>query len=158
MEALVDSIMRKKPEAVDPDMTVTAAAAIIAKRSEQCLIVARDDIVVGIVTSTDMIEKVIAVGANPAKVYVRDIMSTPVITVNVTATIGEAAEIMSDYGVRKLPVIDESGALAGVITSLELARWLAKDERLPRPCLERPCKAEGRGRGPDRTAELLSRP
>ena len=94
MEALVDSIMRKKPEAVDPDLTVTKAAAIIAKRSEQCLIVARDDIVVGIVTSTDMIEKVIAVGANPAKVYVRDIMSTPVITVNVTATIGQAAEII----------------------------------------------------------------
>ena len=135
MEALVDSIMRKKPEAVDPNMTVTAAAAIIAKRSEQCLIVARDDIVVGIVTSTDMIEKVIAVGANPAKVYVRDIMSTPVITVNVTATIGEAAKIMSDYGVRKLPVIDQTGELAGVITSLELARWLAKENDFQDPAL-----------------------
>jgi len=126
MEALVDSIMRKKPETVDADMTVTRAAAIIAKRSEQCLIVARDDIVVGIVTSTDMIEKVIAVEANPSKVFVRDIMSTPVITVNLRATIAQAAQIMSDYGVRKLPVIDESGSLAGVITSLELARWLAK--------------------------------
>jgi len=135
MEALVDSIMRKKPEAVDLDMTVTNAAAIIAKRSEQCLIVARDDIVVGIVTSTDMIEKVIAVGANPAKVYVRDIMSTPVITVNVTGTIGQAAKIMSDYGVRKLPVVDESGALAGVITSLELARWLAKQNDFQDPAL-----------------------
>jgi CBS domain-containing protein len=126
MEALVDSIMRKKPEKVDPETTVTDAAAMIAKRSDECLVVERDGIVVGIVTSADMIEKVIAVGANPAKVYVRDIMSTPVITVNSTATIGQAAEIMSNYGVRKLPVIDESGALAGVITSLELARWLAK--------------------------------
>ena len=125
MEALVDSIMRKKPEAVDPDMTVTRPRTRSPKRSEQCLIVAKDDLVVGIVTSTDMIEKVIAV-APTAKVYVRDIMSTPVITVNVTATIAQAAQIMSDYGVRKLPVIDESGELAGVITSLELARWLAK--------------------------------
>ena len=41
MEALVDSIMRKKPEAVDLNMTVTAAAGIIAKRSEQCLIAQR---------------------------------------------------------------------------------------------------------------------
>jgi CBS domain-containing protein len=126
MEALVDSIMRKKPEPVDPEMTVRHAAAMIAKRSDECLIVERDGIVVGIVTSTDMIEKVIAVGADPAKVYVRDIMSTPAITVNATATIAQAAEIMSEYGVRKLPVIDRSGALAGVITSLELARWLAK--------------------------------
>ena len=67
MEALVDSMMRKKPEAVDPDMTVTAAAGLIAKRSEQCLVVAKDDLVVGIVTPTDMIEKVIAVGANPTR-------------------------------------------------------------------------------------------
>jgi CBS domain-containing protein len=62
-------------------------------------------------------------------------MSTPVITVRVTATIGEAAKIMSDYGVRKLPVIDESGTLAGVITSLELARWLAKENDFQDPAL-----------------------
>ena len=138
---------RKKPEAVDPDLTVTKAAAIIAKRSEQCLIVARDDIVVGIVTSTDMIEKVIAVGANPSKVYVRDIMSTPVITVNVTATIAQAAEIMSDYGVRKLPVIDRSGTLAGVITSLELARWLAKMSDFRDPALNALAKLKQDGQG-----------
>lgn len=145
MEALVDSMMRKKPEAVDPNITVTAAAAIIAKRNEQCLIVAKDDLVVGIVTSTDMIEKVVAVGANPEEVYVRDIMSTPVITVKVTATIREAAEIMSDYGVRKLPVVDESGELAGVITSLDLARWLAKINDFKDPALNAlaTLKAEG---------------
>ena len=145
MEALVDSIMRRKPETVDPDTTVTTAASLIAKRSEQCLVVARDDLVVGIVTSTDMIEKVIAVGANPTEVYVRDIMSTPVITVNVTASIKEVATIMSDYGVRKLPVIDESGALAGVITSLELARWLAKMNDFQNPALNALAvlKAEG---------------
>jgi len=151
MEALVDSIMRKKPEAVDLNMTVTAAAGIIAKRSEQCLIVAKDDLVVGIVTSTDMIEKVVAVGANPAEDYVRDIMSTPVITVKTTASKREAAEIMSDYGVRKLPVVDESGELAGVITSLELARWLAKINDFKDPALNAlaTLKEEGQG-GPYR--------
>jgi CBS domain-containing protein len=147
MEALVDSIMRKKPEAVDPDMTVTEAASTIAKRNDECLIVARNDLVVGIVTPTDMIEKVIAVGANPQRVYVRDVMSTPVITVNVTATIAQAAQVMSDYGVRKLPVLDESGALAGVITSLELARWLAKMNNLQDPALNALAKVKPEGRG-----------
>ena len=147
MEALVDSIMRKKPEAVDPDLTVTAAAAIIAKRSEECLIAAKDELVVGIVTSTDIIEKVMAVGADPAKVYVRDIMSTPVITVNVTATIKQAAEKMSDYGVRKLPVVDEAGALAGVVTSLELARWLARVNDFQDPALNALARLKGEGQG-----------
>jgi CBS domain-containing protein len=147
MEALVDSIMRKKPEAVDPNMTVTDAAAIIAKSSEQCLVVTKDDLVVGIVTSADMVEKVVAVGANPERVYVRDIMSTPVITAKVTATIAKAAEIMSDYGVRKLPVVDESGVLAGVITSLELARWLAKQNGFRDPALNALAKLKAEGQG-----------
>jgi len=148
MEALVDSIMRKKPEAVEPDLTVNAAAAIIAKRSEKCLIVATGDMVIGIVTSTDMIEKVIAVGANPSNVFVRDIMSTPVITVNVNSTIGQAAQVMSDYGVRKLPVIDGSGALAGVITSLELARYLAKTNDFRDVALNALAKLKEEGAGP----------
>jgi CBS domain-containing protein len=147
MEALVDSIMRKKPESVDPDMTVKSAAAMISKRGEECLIVAKDDLVIGIVTSTDMIEKVIAVGADPERVYVRDIMSTPVITVKVTESIKQAAEIMSDYGVRKLPVVDDSGALAGVITSLELARWMAKMNDLQDPALNALAKLKNEGQG-----------
>jgi CBS domain-containing protein len=73
-----------------------------------------------------MFEKVTAVGANPTEVYVRDIVSTPVITVSATASTKGAATIMSDCGVRKLPLIDESGSLAGVIASPGLGRWLAK--------------------------------
>jgi CBS domain-containing protein len=126
LEALVDSIMTKGPEPIDADLTVTMAAGMMARRSERCLIVVQNDFVLGIVTAMDMIEKVIAAGANPSEVYVRDIMSTPVITVKASGTIREAAGLMSDYGVGKLPVVDDSGALVGIVTSLELSRWLAQ--------------------------------
>lgn len=126
MEALVDSIMGKKPDSVDADMTVKDAAAALAQRSERCLVVEKDSFVLGIVTSSDILEKVTATGADPSKVYVRDIMSTPVITVPASEPISTAAKIMSDYGVEKLPVIDDSGALVGIVTSVELARWLAR--------------------------------
>ncbi|HEV2390486.1 MAG TPA: CBS domain-containing protein, partial [Nitrososphaerales archaeon] len=68
-------------------------------------------------------------------------------TIKATATIKEAAEIMSDYGVRKLPVVDESGDLAGVITSLELARWLARANDFKDPALNAlaTLKKEGQG-------------
>jgi len=150
MEALVDSVMSKKPVAVDPNMTVAKAAELIARKSEECLIVAKDDFVIGIVTPSDIIGKVVAVAANPAKVFVRDIMSTPVVTVQTTATTKEAAEIMSDYGVRKLPVVDKSGALAGVITSLELARLLAKESDFQDPALNALAKLKKDGGGPYR--------
>jgi CBS domain-containing protein len=147
MEALVDSIMSKKPEAVDPDLTVSQAAEVITRQSEHCLIVTRGGMVVGIVTASDIIEKVVAVGANPAKVYVRDIMSTPVVKVDVTATTRQAAELMSEYGVRKLPVVDQSGALAGLVTSLELARWLAKINDFQDPALNALAKLKNDGQG-----------
>ncbi len=151
MEALVDSIMSKKPESVDLDLTVMKAAAILAKRVERCLIVAKDDFVLGIVTASDLVDKVLAAGANPANVYVRDIMSTPVITVSVKATIGKAAELMSEYGVGRLPVVDESGTLAGLITSVELARYLAKMNDFQDPALNALARLKKEGeRGPYR--------
>jgi CBS domain-containing protein len=126
MEALVDSIMGDKPEVDGLDLTVAGAAAILARSSEECVIISEGSLIVGIVTPADIIQKVVAVNANPAEVYVRDIMSTPVITVNARSTIVKAAEVMSDYGVGKLPVVDEEGNLAGVVTSLHLVGWLAK--------------------------------
>jgi len=147
MEALVDSIMSRKPEAVDLDLTVTKAAAILSARTDKCLIVARDNVVLGIVTATDMVDKVIAAGANPERVFVSDIMSTPVITVSVTATIAKAAELMSEYGVARLPVVDESGSLAGLVTSVELARWLAKMNDFQDPALNALAKLKKEGEG-----------
>lgn len=147
MEASVDSIMTKGIEPVDPDLTVMMAAGIMARRQERCLVVAKGDFAVGVVTASDMIEKVIAAGANPSEVYVRDIMSTPVITVNVDSTIREAAEVMSDYGIGKLPVVDDTGALVGIVTSLELSRWLAKLSDYQDPALNALAKMKKESQG-----------
>jgi CBS domain-containing protein len=145
MEALVDSIMAKKPETVELDLTVLQAAGILAKRMEHCLIVAKDDFVLGIVTPSDMVDKVLAAGANPVKVYVRDIMSTPVITVGAKSTVGKAAELMSQYGVGRLPAVDDAGALIGLITSVELARYLAKMNDFQDPALNALAKLKKEG-------------
>jgi CBS domain-containing protein len=147
MEALVDSIMSKKPDSVDPDMTIVKAAGIMADRTESCLVVTKNDYVLGIVTASDMIEKVIAAGADPKEVYVRDIMSTPVITIGATATIRHAAELMSDYVIGKLPVIGDSGGLVGIVTSVELARWLAKMSDFQDPALNALAKLKKEGQG-----------
>lgn len=150
MEALVDSIMSKAPEPVDADMTVRNAASVLAGRPEKCLVVAKGEFVVGMVTPIDMIEKVIAAGANPAEVYVRDIMSTPVVSVNAGTSIGKAAEIMTEYGISKLPVLDEGGGLVGMVTSLELSRWLAKQSNYQDPALNALAQMKADDTGPYR--------
>jgi CBS domain-containing protein len=126
MDDLVETIMRQKPETVDPNTTVSKAATIFAKQQDRCLVVARDGLVVGIVTASDIIEKVTATGANPSEVYLRDIMSTPVVTAKKSDSIGLAARAMSDYRIGRLPVLDETGGLVGIVTYVEISRWAAK--------------------------------
>jgi CBS domain-containing protein len=118
--------MSKEIETIDLDKSVKAAATVLAKRRNGCLVVVRDKIVAGIVTEQDIVSKVTASGVDPSKVLVRDVMSTPVISVEDTATLKEAAEKMSEYDIRRLIVVDRLGSLSGVITAEDLARWLAK--------------------------------
>lgn len=146
--AKVDSVMLEKPELVDPDVDVMRAAELLSKRPERCLVVGKNHFLLGIVTASDLIEKVVAEGANPAAVPLGDIMTTPVVTVNVNATVTQAAELMSEYGIGKLPVVEDSGELVGMFTSLELSRWLAQASDFRDPALNAVAKLKKEGAGP----------
>ena len=61
--------------------------------------------------------KVTAESVDPNKVLVEDIMSTPLITVTSTAKIGEVAEKMCAYEIRRMVVADEMGKVVGLVTA-----------------------------------------
>lgn len=126
LDESVEQLMSKDVLTIDMNDSVLSAAANISKKSVGCLIVVRDRQAVGIVTEQDIVTKVTANAADPKKVYVRDIMSTPVISVKRLATLRDAAELMTEYKVRRLVVVEEDGALSGLITTEDFARWLAK--------------------------------
>jgi len=56
------------------------------------------------VTERDFVWKVIAKGFDPSKLKTRDIMSSPVITVDPDADLAKAAELMIEHEIRRLPV------------------------------------------------------
>lgn len=57
---------------------------------------------------------------------VRDIMSGDPITVSAHAPVTEAARVMSEHQVHECPVVDGDGRLVGMITSLDIVRWVAR--------------------------------
>ena len=69
----------------------------------------------GIVTERDILYRVVAAGTNPALVKVRDIMSSPVQTIEDTAKVGEAIAKMSKLGIRRLGVT-QKGRIIGIVT------------------------------------------
>jgi CBS domain-containing protein len=83
----------------------------------------------GIVTSTDIRDKIVAANRNPAELTVREIMSGPIITGNPDWTLMECSQVMQKHHIHHLPIADETGALIGLIsatdifTAVEEAGW-----------------------------------
>ena len=74
---------------------------------------------VGIVTERDLLEKVIAAGKDPAKTTLGDVMSSPLITIDARAGLGEATSLMLQKNVRRL-IATENGKIAGIFTQRDL--------------------------------------
>ncbi|MBI3859760.1 MAG: CBS domain-containing protein [Thaumarchaeota archaeon] len=129
----VSDIMTPKVVTIDLDATAKECAKMMAKRGVSSAVIIQNDAPIGIVTERDLVSKVLADAVDPNKVLVRDIMSTPLITIAPTATIVQAAELMAEYRVRRLVVIDPSGALAGIATTGDIARTLAEKQNFREP-------------------------
>ncbi len=106
---------------VEPDASVSEALTLMRRRYIHSLVVNRteDNPTYGIVTSTDVCDKIIAGERNPAEMSVREIMSTPLITVHRDSTLQECSKLMREYRIHHLPVVDENGELVGMISATD---------------------------------------
>ncbi|HMN11028.1 MAG TPA: CBS domain-containing protein [Bellilinea sp.] len=104
---------------VDPCSNVTEALGIMRRRYTNALITKKTEQSpeYGIITSLDICDKIVAQGRNPSTTSVRDIMSSPLITVHADMTIEECAQVMRQRNIHHLPVIDDSGKVIGLISA-----------------------------------------
>jgi signal-transduction protein with cAMP-binding, CBS, and nucleotidyltransferase domain len=106
---------------VEPDSPVLEALSKMRRRYVNSLIVKidNDDTEYGIVTSTDICDKIVAQDRNPSQTKIREIMTTPLVSVKPEQTIFECAKIMSELGIHHLPVMDENGTIVGMISATD---------------------------------------
>jgi len=106
---------------VDPDTPLNEALALMRRRYISSLIVNKSgpNSDFGILTSTDVSDKIVAQGRNPAQVKVREIMTTPLITVSPQMPISECARIMRENRFHHLPVADAQGNIVGMISATD---------------------------------------
>lgn len=81
---------------------------------------------VGIVTDRDIVMEVIAKGHDPDRTHVMEVMASPVVVASGSETVGAAIERMRTHGVRRLPIVDDNGAVLGILTLDDLYRVLAE--------------------------------
>lgn len=116
----VEDIMEKRFEVKRENTSVCAAVRMLAKKKERTILVVSKAEILGIVTTTDILYKVVAKGKNPTKVVLKDIMSRPVHAIGPGNSLKDAADMMQRNKVKKLPVINEKGEILGMISDADI--------------------------------------
>ena len=110
---------------VAPTCTVLEAANLMKERDRGSLLVLDGKTTTGIITERDLVVRVIAKNLRHTT-PVSEVMSSPLITIDANTTPKEAARIMSEHKIRRLPVT-EGGAVAGVVVASDVLRHLSKE-------------------------------
>ena len=121
MATLRDLLALKGHEviAVQPGDTVLRAANLMNERNIGGVVVLEGEQLAGIFTERDVLRRVVAAGLDPAATPVAAVMTTPVITCQPALSIDDCAALMTNRGVRHLPVRDTAG-LTGMVTMRDL--------------------------------------
>lgn len=82
---------------------------------------------VGIITDRDISTKVVATEKDPKTVKLKDIMCSPVVTINIGKDIIDATRLMGEYWVRRLPVVNDEGKVVGVLSMDDVLIFLSQE-------------------------------
>lgn len=101
---------------------------------------------IGVVTDRDIVVEVLGKELDPARVTLRQIIRTPVVIASTSEDIAQAVERMRYHGVRRIPVVDESSRLAGILCLDDLLKRLAADAAILAEVVTREQDREHRAR------------
>jgi isocitrate dehydrogenase len=109
---------------VDADSSVSYALTLMRRRSIHSLVVVMGDEkpVYGILTTTDIRDKIIIAERNPAEMRVREVMTSPVVIADPAWSLRECSLKMHATGIHHMPVADEHGVLVGMISVTDIFR------------------------------------
>lgn len=113
----ISQICRRQVVTVGREVDVATAARVMRDEHVGYLVVTADSSgrPLGVLTDRDIVLKVTARGRDPADVRVGEVMTSDPLVADSTADIGDTLKRMREIGVRRVPVVDSQGRLAGVV-------------------------------------------
>lgn len=121
MSYYVKDYMDKEFPTIDLDALVVDAAKILDKEKKGYVIALEKGKPYGIVTEWDMVSKVLAAEKDPKKLTVKQIASTPLVTIDPDMDLLKASELMQKKNIKRIPVVKAS-VIYGVITATNIAQ------------------------------------
>lgn len=124
----IDSVSRllsRPPLHMAPEQTVAEAVALMRQQGVGCLLVCRDDKIVGLFSERDLMRRVLAPG-KPLTLPLSAVMTGNPVTVHPKEPIGAAIRRMEEGGYRHLPVVDQTGRAVGVLSVRRIVHYLVE--------------------------------
>lgn len=124
----ISRLMTKNPVTVSKESPLTDAASLMW-RQDCGVVVVIDDArkVIGMITDRDIAMAALTQGVDLGHAKVKKSMSKRVFTIDENDDLSDALELMSDHQIRRLPVVNASGALTGIVSLNDIALQYKKD-------------------------------
>ena len=115
----IKDIMTTDVKTVSEKSAINEAAKIMSEFQIGCLIVADKGLLEGIITERDIMREVVSKNRIPSDVKVQDVMTKEVVAVRPDMEIEEAAKIMSERKIKRLPVLYKN-SIVGIVSSVDI--------------------------------------
>jgi len=121
MHHSVKDAMTSNPTTVEARTTVQEAARKMQSEDVGSLPIVEGERLIAIVTDRDIAVRVVAEGKGP-ETTVGEIASQDLVTINPQQSLDEAARLMGEHQLRRLPVCEEDGRLVGILAQADVAQ------------------------------------
>jgi signal-transduction protein with cAMP-binding, CBS, and nucleotidyltransferase domain len=125
----IQDIIREDVVTAGKDATVAALARQMKDQNVGSVIITNSETPIGIVTDRDLTTRILSNGDGPGDLHAKDVMSEELCSIDERAGFYETAQLMSEEGVRRLPVCDDDGRLSGIITADDMSELLAEEQQ-----------------------------
>ena len=123
----IEKLMKRNLVSVRSDETAFGASLLMRVLNVGSVFVKEQDTIVGIVTESDIVKKVVSMSRIPEHTPVTQVMSAPVIGINQDRPLFEAADMMQLHGTRHLAVTQEN-EIVGVLSVRDMLHPVAVDD------------------------------
>jgi CBS domain-containing protein len=114
-----------KPTFVDPETRVDEVARLMVERDLGCVIVGTPKKPLGIFSDKDVLRRVTMARLDQRNTRIHEVMSSPLITIDESATLEDAYDLMQENRIRRLPVTDGDGAVVGLVGAKGLVQGMS---------------------------------
>lgn len=132
-----EDVMTREVVTLDENVSVKKAADLMAQEGVSAIVATSEGKAIGILTERDILKRIVAEDKNARETKVKEIMSSPLVTIGPKTDLEGAAHLMFEKKIKNLPVVHES-RLVGLVSLQDICRLQPEILRILRQVMETP--------------------